>query len=389
MELKGARTSCKIFNDNVEQTAISQVYEFLNHPAFSGKKTRFMPDIHAGAGAVIGTTVELGSKVIPNVIGVDIGCGMLSVDIGPKEIDLILLDEYITNNIPCGFKANESVQDYETSLKESVVNICAMIGIESNKSLMSVGSLGGGNHFIELGKDERGHVWVTIHSGSRNFGLQVAKYYQKIASSKKEAKADLSKIPPEERERYKKITKGKGYKVPKGMEYLEGEDLEEYLGCMKVAQEYASTSREIMIDKIVGFLGSQYLEIIESVHNYIDIENGIIRKGAISADLGEKVIIPWNMRDGLIIGLGKGNPDWNFSAPHGAGRNMSRSKAKEMIGIEEFEESMKGIYSSSVCKSTIDESPMAYKDYKEIEGYLEETVEIIHRVKPIYNFKAK
>lgn len=385
MELQGRYTDCKIFTDYVEQSALSQVYTFLNHPAFKDCKTRFMPDIHAGAGAVIGTTVELSDKIIPNVIGVDIGCGMLSYKLDIKEIDFRLLDVFIKNNIPSGFSTNNKKQSIGTELEKDIKEVCQIIGIDNSRALLSVGSLGGGNHFIEIGKDEEDYLWLTIHSGSRNFGLQVAKYHQNIAVKNKSNDIDISLIPLKEREEFIKKNK---IPIPKGMEYLTGEYAEEYIRHMKVAQRYATRSREIMADNIISFLQCNILESIESIHNYIDFKDRVIRKGAISAHKDELVVIPWNMRDGLIIGKGKGNADWNNSAPHGAGRVMSRSEAKQQIDMEEFKDSMKGVYSSCVSKDTLDESPMAYKDHTEVEKYLSESVEILHRVKPVYNFKA-
>lgn len=389
MELKGEFTDCKIFTDYVEQSAISQVYGFLNHPAFKDCKTRFMPDIHAGSGAVIGTTVELSDKVIPNVIGVDIGCGMLSYKLDTKNIDFKELDAFIKNNIPSGFNMNNKKQNIGATLESDIKEVCEIIGIDNSRALMSVGSLGGGNHFIEIGKDEENNLWLTIHSGSRNFGLQVAKYHQKIAEkNKKNPPVDLSTIPPKERQEFKRQLKDSEIKIPKGMEYLTGDYAINYTNHMQVAQKYATRSRTIMASNIVKFLKCNVVQSIESVHNYIDFKDNIIRKGAISANKDELVIIPWNMRDGLIIGKGKGNPDWNNSAPHGAGRTMSRSQAKKEVDIEEFKDSMKDIYSSCVSESTLDESPMAYKDHNEVEKYLSESVEILHRVRPVYNFKA-
>lgn len=401
IELTGKYTDCKIFTDYCEDQALSQVYGFLNNEAFENKRTRFMPDIHAGSGAVIGTTVELGSKVIPNIVGVDIGCGMLSYKLDTKIMHLDLVDDFIHNNIPSGFNINKQTQELG-KLEQKIIDVSKEIGIQPMRALRSVGSLGGGNHFIEIGQDEEGSLWLTIHSGSRNFGLQIAKYHQKIAEnyslasiSEDELKAQIEDIKKKysgkriatEIEKLKKRSKVRKHKRT-GLEYLEGPLAEDYIRHMKVAQEYASLNRKIMADKIVAFLQCNVIEKIESVHNYIDFSDNIVRKGAISAHEDKKVIIPWNMRDGLIIGKGKGNPDWNFSAPHGAGRVMSRSKAKDSIKLKDFKDSMQEVYTSCVSKDTIDESPMAYKDHTEIELYLEETVEIIYRVKPIYNFKA-
>ena len=389
IELTGKYADCKIFNDDVDQASISQVYTFLNHPAFENKKVRFMPDIHKGAGAVIGTTVELGDFVIPNTIGVDIGCGMSSCMIGDIDINFKALDRHIKQNIPSGFSTNNSQQNVSSSLEVDVKKVCKKIGISNERALLSLGTLGSGNHFIEVGVDENNDKWITVHSGSRNFGLQIAKYHQKVAEKLLHSPSiDITTLPKEDRESYKKIMANKRSKIPKGMEYLHGDHAEKYFEHMDVAQRYASSSRQIMLTSIIKYLKVDKWKYCESVHNYIDFEAKMIRKGAISAKKGELVIIPWNMRDGLIIGEGKGNPDWNFSAPHGAGRIMSRSKAKEAITLEEFKTSMEGIHSSCVEKSTIDESPMAYKDPASIEENLVDSVEVKLRVKPLYNFKA-
>jgi RNA-splicing ligase RtcB len=373
LEFKGQYTSCVVFNDEVEEEAIKQIYRFLSHPAFEGLKIRIMSDVHAGAGAVIGFTSTLGSKVIPNVIGVDIGCGMFSVCLGKKEIDLPALDKFIHENIPSGFSKRDTVANNklmkmcnvtEYDLK-SIEDAAVRTEQDVDNVMRSLGTLGGGNHFIELGVDELEHKWLTIHSGSRNFGLKIAKYHQAIAKTMN-PNGDLS--------------------------YLEGHEVTNaYFRDMEAAQEFAGYNRWLMAMAITWDhlkITPWSTESVECVHNYIDFDYGIVRKGAISAQPGERVIIPWNMRDGLIIGVGKGNEDWNCSAPHGAGRIMGRSAAKKSLQLEDFQESMKGIYSSCINAGTIDESPMAYKDAATIEGYLEPTVEITHRVKPIYNFKA-
>ena len=389
IELKGKFTDCRIFNDDVDDKSISQIYDFLNHPAFEGCKTRFMPDIHAGMGAVIGTTVELSDKVIPNVIGVDIGCGMLSVKLKRKEIDYSVLDDFIRKNIPSGHSIHKTAQSMDVELEEKTRETCGIIGINPHRPIQSMGTLGGGNHFIEVGRDEVGDLWLTIHSGSRNFGLQIATYYQNLAKKElSRPRIDLSSVPPEEREAYR-LSAGKEYEdIKKGMEFLCGDSAKDYFRAMSVAQEYALANRAAMGSKILDCLKCDTEEEVISVHNYIDFNDRIIRKGAISAHQGESVVIPWNMRDGLIIGRGRGNADWNNSAPHGAGRQMSRTRAREELSLDEFRSTMEGIYTSCVHKSTLDESPMAYKDHSEIERYLRDSVEVVHRVKPVYNFKA-
>lgn len=360
--------NCIIFNDYIEETALAQIYNFLDHPAFKNKQVRFMSDVHAGKGAVIGTTVPLSNKVIPNVIGVDQCCGVLTYNIGKANIDLSELDDIIYNNIPSGYNVNSEIKFNDRKLKDKIMFTCECFLKESpERHLLSVGSLGGGNHFIELGIDDNKDKWLTVHSGSRNFGLKLALFYQKMA---------------------KQHIKDNNIKVMKDMEYLEGEAIDAYLTEHNTTKEFTSMNRKVILDTIIEKLNLDVYDKIESIHNYIGKDN-IIRKGAISAYKNEKVVIPWNMRDGIILGVGKGNKDWNFSAPHGAGRVMSRSKAKKTISLDEFKDSMNGIYSTSICESTIDESPFTYKNPNDIERYIKDTVEITHRVKTLYNFKAK
>jgi len=374
IELRGAYTDCKIFTEDVASSALDQVQLFLNHPAFEGCKTRFMPDIHAGSGSVI---------------GVDIGCGMLSCKLDRKAIGFESLDTFVREFIPSGFKVNTRSPEIPDDFKERLLSVCSDISLSSERVLLSLGTLGGGNHFIEIGEDEESNLWLTIHSGSRNFGLQVATYHQKEAENLcSTTRIDLTNIPLKDRESFKLEQKLSMEEIPKGMEYLTGNSANRYIGHMKVAQEYASLNRRIIMDKIVSFLHCDILDTVESIHNYIDFDFGIIRKGAISANLGELVVIPWNMRDGLIIGRGKGNPDWNFSAPYGAGRTMSRTRAKELLDLETFKQSMESVYSSCISESTLDEAPAAYKDYLSVERYMEDSVEILYRVRPLYNFKA-
>lgn len=379
LEFKGKFTSCKVFNDEVEETAIQQIYGFLNHPAFEDLQIRIQPDVHAGAGAVIGFTSSLGPKIIPNVIGVDIACGVLCYNLGKIDVDFQALDTFIRGNIPFGNKArskiasrhimdraysiikSKSTPELSGQFLKQVEDVCKATNQDDNYVKNSLGSLGGGNHFIEIDTDADGNKFLTIHSGSRNFGMKLALFHQAIAN-KTNHHGDLS--------------------------YLEDSDAQLYIDHSKVAGTYAMLNREIMAQYIMEFLQVKPVERIESVHNYIDFDHGVIRKGSISAQEGEMVVIPWNMRDGLIIGKGKGNPDWNYSAPHGAGRKMGRNVAKKTLDIEEFKETMQGIWSSCINAGTLDESPMAYKDCEVIQELLEPTVEITNQLKPIYNFKA-
>lgn len=371
LHLTGKYASCEVMIDSVEPTALTQIYGFLNCPAFEGAKIRIMPDVHAGAGAVIGFTSTLTDKVIPNVVGVDIGCGVLSVLIGElTEIDFEALDEFIRREIPSGFNVHEKAPKIPiryAGFWDRVEELANRTGQNESRVAKSVGTLGGGNHFIELGLDAHtGCYWLTVHTGSRNFGLQVAGHHQKIAKAL-HPYGDLS--------------------------WLEGAESARYLYDMQVCQEYAAYNRRWIARKIKeGFFGSDNLGPsfgeVESVHNYIDFEDRIIRKGAISAHEGQQVVIPWNMRDGLIIGRGKGNPEWNSSAPHGAGRIMGRGAAKKTLSVDEYRFSMAGIWSSCVGQGTIDEAPAVYKPAEEILAAIGDTVEVEHVVKPVYNFKA-
>lgn len=395
----------KIFTSNIEQKACDQINTLMSQSAFEDCKVRIMPDVHAGAGCVIGFTADMVDKVIPNIVGVDIGCGMLTVELGYVDIDFLQLDLYIRGNIPNGFDQNKTQQDFSDKLEKDIREVCGRLEIDDLRQRLGVGSLGGGNHFIEVNIDDVGCKYLVIHSGSRNFGLQVAKYHQtKAEEYVKNIKNELCNLKNKEigllKQRKAKIAlQGaidvyneaiKDYNVPKELSFLEGEKKEAYLKDMEVCMQFAKESREIMASKITSFLGLDFrkLNYFQTVHNYIDLESNIVRKGAVSAKKGEKLLIPINMRDGSLICIGKGNDDWNQSAPHGAGRIMSRTQAKETVSMEEYTKSMDGIFTTTVQQSTIDESPMAYKPIQEIIDNIQETVEIVKVIKPIYNFKA-
>lgn len=415
----------KIFTNNIEQEAINQIDSLLEQEPFKNCKVRIMPDVHAGKGCVIGFTADLGEKVIPNIVGVDIGCGMLCVELGKIDIDLKKIDKVINENIPAGRNIREQkLIDYEP-IKQLY---CLRELRETKKFNRGIGTLGGGNHFIELNEDEEGNKYLVIHTGSRNMGNQVANYYQNLAIDLCSGNEEMFKEKEEiirtykEQGRKQEIQKAlkeleKKYKnnkpdLPNELCYLEGKYREMYLHDMRICQEYASLNRKYICASILDKLykpnaytlvdTSQFdiekarkinvsisIPFFETIHNYINFEDNIVRKGAIRANKGERVIIPINMRDGSIIAIGKGNEDWNNSAPHGAGRIMSRKKAKEMIKLEEFQESMKDVYTTSVVEETIDEAPFAYKPIQEIIDNIQDTVEIIKIIKPIYNFKAK
>lgn len=388
----------KIFTNNIEEKAMEQINTLIALPVFSQCKVRIMPDVHAGAGCVIGFTADLGEKVIPNVVGVDIGCGLLAMEIDTNDIDFGKLDSVIRANIPSGFNVNNKPSETAIGLIEQLR--CKSSLRNMDRLIRSVGTLGGGNHFIEIDRDEDGVAYLVIHTGSRNVGLQVANYYQDVAidkwygkSARKESNEEIiNKLKAEGRESEissaLKDRKSQLSDIPKQLCYLEGEDRENYLHDMNICQKFARFNRYRITARIAEHMKWGYQSIIHSTHNYIDFEDNIVRKGAISARKGEELIIPMNMRDGCIIGTGKGNDDWNQSAPHGAGRIMSRTEAKKQVSMQEYQESMQGIYTTSVDESTLDECPMAYKPMKEIIDLIDPTVEIKKIIKPVYNFKA-
>ena len=353
-------------------------------------------DIHAGAGCTVGTTMTISDKICPNLVGVDIGCGMETIRVKESHFEPRKLDVVIRDGIPSGF----SIRDKEHRFSEQVEldELCCAKHIDMSRAKKSIGTLGGGNHFIEADKDDDGNIYIVVHSGSRHLGLEIANYYQEAAYKSltsynpEEIEAVVASLKAAGRQReieaaLKKM-KSKITKIPKPLAYVEGELFEQYIHDMKIAQHYAMLNRKAMIDVIVKGMGFHVVEQFTTIHNYIDVENMILRKGAVSAQAGEKLIIPINMRDGSLICIGKGNPDWNYSAPHGAGRIMSRSAAKQSITLEEFEQSMQNIFTTSVNKSTLDESPMAYKSINDILNNIGETVEVIDIIKPVYNFKA-
>lgn len=393
----------RIFADTIDDKAKEQVYALAEQPAFRDCKIRIMPDVHAGAGCVIGFTANLGDKVIPNVVGVDIGCGMLVASLGKKDIDLDGLDRFIREKIPSGLSVNSEVQGFVYPLDHLRCNDQLR-----NKEwlIKSLGTLGGGNHFIEIDTDENGEKYLVIHTGSRNLGKQVADYYQDVAV--KNCKDGKIATMNRERDRIIAEYKASGRKneisgalkvlkestrstasIPDALCYLEGDAAKDYLHDMGICQHFATWNRLLILSRIAAEFGlpDAHCEF-ETVHNYIDLESGIVRKGAVRALLGERLIIPMNMRDGCIIGVGKGNEEWNCSAPHGAGRIMSRAEARKSLDLNRYRESMNGIFTTSVSDGTIDEAPMAYKPAKEIIGLIEPTVKIEKIIRPIYNFKA-
>lgn len=393
MKLQGKYNEAKVFTNNVDETATGQIIDLCNQEFVKDSQIRIMPDTHAGAGCTIGTTMTIQDKIVPNLVGVDIGCGIEVVVIDKKkeEINFDCLDETIRKFVPSGFR----IRDKEHRFSKMIDFDGVRAPFTLQRAQKSIGTLGGGNHFIELNEDDKGNVYIVIHSGSRNLGKQIAEYYQNCAY---EQLIDVTSMRDEiikrltEEGRAKEIQETlRGIQKPKirkELAYLEGQGFKDYMNDMNIAQKYAALNRKAMIDEIVTKMEWKITDQFTTIHNYIDIENMILRKGAISAQKDERVIIPINMRDGSIIAFGKGNPDWNFSGPHGAGRIMSRKKAKESLSLEEFQNTMTEVWTTSVVESTIDEAPMVYKPMDEIIENTKETIDIKHIIKPLYNFKA-
>lgn len=395
----------KIFAKTVEQEVNDQLKQLMSVKVFKDAKVRIMPDTHAGKGCVIGFTADLGDKVVPNLVGVDVGCGCYVVNMGKLDLSdkqLTELDKFIHENIPSGMSVNDDKRCIGFAKLHDLKMWAALRNVDHLHR--SIGSLGGGNHFISIECSSNGDAYLIIHTGSRNLGQQVYRYYQAMAIEdcnvkSEEIKAKTEQLIAEYKEalRHKEIAQAvrelrekcaSVKKIPDDLCYLEGSHKDDYLHDMKICQEFAWQNREEIARRIMNHIGVASIERFQTVHNYIDFEDNIIRKGAIRCNKGEKCIIPLNMRDGSIIGIGKGNEDWNCSGPHGAGRLMSRSKAKDSISMDDFKHSMEGIFTTSVNESTLDESPMAYKPAEEIIELVKDTVDIVEVIKPLYNFKA-
>lgn len=397
-QINGKFNTAKIFTDDCDQASISQIYQLLEQDFLKDSKIRFMPDIHAGAGCVIGTTMTITDKIIPNLVGVDIGCGMLTVELGKLDsIDFDKLDAVIKENIPAG--RNIRIEAY-TKMVELYDMVCAS-EVDLIRAELSIGTLGGGNHFIEVDKDDEDNYYLVIHSGSRHLGVEVCKYYQDLAyetlngRSKKDKQNLIQRFKEEGRQQeiqkaLENLAKNTRTNVPKDLSYLEGDNFNDYLHDMEIAQKYAALNRSMIALNILEHMPWRPIAMYNTIHNYIDVDNMILRKGSVSARQGEKLLIPINMRDGSLICRGKGNSDWNYSAPHGAGRIMSRSQAKNVLSVTEFQKTMadRCIYTTTADESTIDEAPMAYKSMSSIIQNIYPTVTVEKVIRPVYNFKA-
>ena len=399
IEISGKVNTAICYARVVEDEAIEQIRRMCDYIITEGSRIRIMPDVHAGKGCTIGTTMTINDKAVPNIVGVDIGCGMYTVKLGNIDIDFEKVDE-AAHYIPSGMDVWDGRQERFdlTKLK------CYRYLRDSRRLERSLGTLGGGNHFIEIDETSDGCKYLIVHSGSRNLGKQVAQYYQRLATNLDRGYDTYL----EKRDEIIRTYKEQGRKseiqtalkelhwqvyesetsMPDDLCYVSGKYLEEYLYDVEICQNFAKRNRELMAEIILERIGMTSLEAFHTIHNYIDVDEMILRKGAIAAHNGEKVLIPINMRDGSVLAVGKGNPEWNYSAPHGAGRLMSRTAAKNNLSLDEYKEMMKGVYSTSINESTLDEAPMAYKSLEDIIDVIKESVDIIEVMKPIYNFKA-
>mgnify|MGYP001851842250 CR=1 FL=1 len=399
IEIVGKHNTAVCYTNELEPTAYAQIQSVCNEAAFKNSKIRIMPDVHAGKGCTIGTTMTIVDKVVPNMVGVDIGCGMYTVSLGKADINLAAFDE-AAHSIPCGREVWAGRQE-----RFDLTALRCYRSLRDTKRLeRSLGTLGGGNHFIEIDADAQGNQYLIIHSGSRNLGTQVAGFYQGIAIDLNRGKEDYFKKRDEIIRSYKaegrrseiqaalkkmaQEWEEKAPTMPRDLCYLYGSFMEDYLHDINICQQFARRNREKMAEILLEKTGLTGYEAFQTIHNYIDVDERILRKGSVSAKQGEKLLIPINMRDGSLLCVGKGNQEWNCSAPHGAGRLLSRSAAFEKLTMEEYQAQMAGIYTTCVNSSTLDESPMAYKSMDEIIENIEPTAEILAHIKPIYNFKA-
>lgn len=364
--VKGKYNHAIVYTNNIEEDTVKQIETLLNQEFIKGSKIRIMPDVHLGVGCTIGTTMTIEDKIVPNLVGVDIGCGIEVVKVKNRNIELQKLDKLIYNKIPSGFRIRDKEHRFNDEIDLNQLRCSKRVNIQRGRR--SIGTLGGGNHFIEANKDDEGNIYIVLHSGSRHLGLEVAKFYQDIA--------------------YKSLSHQEKLDIPKALAYVSGKDFEDYIHDMKIVQQYAVINRRAMMQEIIKGMKLDVVERFTTIHNYIDTENMILRKGAVSAKLGEKFIIPINMRDGSIICEGKGNEDWNYSAPHGAGRLMSRRAAKNSFTLNQFKKTMEGIYTTSVNKQTLDECPFVYKPMEEILDNIGDTAKVLQHIRPIYNFKS-
>ena len=397
IEVTGLHNCAKCFCETIEGTAREQIQAVCDREEFANSKIRIMPDVHAGKGCTIGTTMTITDKIVPGMVGVDIGCGMETTRLQETEIDFAKLDQVIREYIPSGREVRDTPHALNAEIDLSALRCANLVNLD--RARRSIGTLGGGNHFIEVDKDDEGNLYIVVHSGSRHLGVEVAGYYQEAGYKVLNRTDDASlqtlvaqmKAEGREKEIQKELKKLKNLKqtsIPKALAYVSGELFEQYIHDMKIVQHFAMLNRQAMMDEIVKGMKLHVEEQFTTIHNYIDTDAMILRKGAVSAKEGEQLLIPINMRDGSLLCVGKGNEDWNCSAPHGAGRLMSRADAKQSFTVSEFKKQMAEVYTTSVSKATLDECPMAYKGMQDILDNIGPTAEVRKIIRPIYNFKA-
>ena len=397
IEISGRYNTAVCYTPELEELAANQIRAVCDQPEFAGCKIRIMPDVHAGKGCTIGTTMTIRDKIVPGMVGVDIGCGMETVELAQREIDFSKLDALIRREIPYGREVRKIPHPFNAEIDLTQLRCATQVNLERAKR--SIGTLGGGNHFIEVDRTDDGRLFLVVHSGSRHLGTEVAEYYQNEGrralwgGANYQVQEVINKLRDEGRSKeiqktIKSLKKEHEISIPKDLAYVEGKLFEDYIHDMKITQRFAMLNRKAMVDVIMKGMGFTAVEAFTTIHNYIDTDAMILRKGSVSAGAGEKLLIPINMRDGSLICIGKGNEDWNCSAPHGAGRLMSRRAAFGALSMEEFKREMAGIYTTCVLPDTLDESPMAYKSMDEIIDQIGPTAEIIERIRPVYNFKA-
>ena len=395
--IQGLYNTAVCYTPALEDLAAKQIKAVCDQAEFAGCKIRVMPDVHAGKGCTIGTTMTIRDKIVPGMVGVDIGCGMETVELAESEIDFAKLDALIRKEIPYGREVRDTLHALNTEIDLTQLRCADQVNL--NRAMRSIGTLGGGNHFIEVDRSEDGRLFLIVHSGSRHLGTEVAEYYQNEGrralwgGANYQIQEVIAQLKAEGR--FKEIQKTISalrteheLSIPKDLAYVEGKLFEDYIHDMKITQQFAMLNRKAMVDVIMTGMGFTAVEAFTTIHNYIDTDAMILRKGSVSARAGEKLLIPINMRDGSLICVGKGNQDWNCSAPHGAGRLMSRRAAFNVLTMEEFKREMEGIYTTCVLPDTLDESPMAYKNMDEIVDQIGPTAEIVERIRPVYNFKA-
>ena len=395
--IQGLYNTAVCYTPALEDLAAKQIKAVCDQAEFAGCKIRVMPDVHAGKGCTIGTTMTIRDKIVPGMVGVDIGCGMETVELAESEIDFAKLDALIRKEIPYGREVRDTLHALNTEIDLTQLRCADQVNL--NRAMRSIGTLGGGNHFIEVDRSEDGRLFLIVHSGSRHLGTEVAEYYQNEGrralwgGANYQIQEVIAQLKAEGR--FKEIQKTISalrteheLSIPKDLAYVEGKLFEDYIHDMKITQQFAMLNRKAMVDVIMTGMGFTAVEAFTTIHNYIDTDAMILRKGSVSARAGEKLLIPINMRDGSLICVGKGNQEWNCSAPHGAGRLMSRRAAFNALSMEEFKREMEGIYTTCVLPDTLDESPMAYKSMDEIVDQIGPTAEIVERIRPAYNFKA-